>query len=172
MRFLGNKLLLFGLTLFFSCQSGNEEQMNKLENSAKNWGLLKVENNDSYRYEVTGVSWTGLNWVTAITVEGGQIVSREYERFSYSNDGAKEIKENYMETGDKLGTHVNGAKLLTLDELYDVCKQEYLRVDPERNTILFTTFDNGLVSSCGYVPKGCADDCFQGFTLRVIEWLD
>ncbi len=28
-----------------------------------------------------------------------------------------------------------------------------------------------MMPLCGYVPKGCHDDCFEGVTISAFEWL-
>ncbi|UCS95180.1 hypothetical protein KZP23_09290 [Echinicola marina] len=161
------------LTLFFSsCNDDQKDTQNQLERSEKKWGLLKSENNESYRYTVSTSSWTGYSSLTTITVQDGFVTKREFESYNVDNEGGKELVDFYVEEGEEIGVNEEGTAPLTLDKLYDICKEEYLSVDPKTNTIYFTAFDNGLVQSCGYVPDNCVDDCFFGFNLEIIEWMD
>ncbi|WP_255474197.1 hypothetical protein [Flavobacterium sp. SLB02] len=38
-------------------------------------------------------------------------------------------------------------------------------------TNYFEAKNDGLISQCGYVEKGCMDDCFVGITIKSIERL-
>ncbi|MBD8488044.1 hypothetical protein IFO69_04725 [Echinicola sp. CAU 1574] len=163
--------ILIALFLF-SCDSGQDDHQNQLEKSEKNWQVLKSENGESYRYQVSTSSWTGYSSITTITVLKGLVTKREFQSYLPDNEGGQELVYSYVEEGEKIGADTEGAEPITLDELYDVCKEEYLTVDPNSNTIYFTEFDNGLVKSCGYVPQNCVDDCFFGFSLKIIEWLE
>ena len=29
---------------------------------------------------------------------------------------------------------------------------------------------DGIISLCGFVPKGCQDDCFRGIKIKSFEW--
>ncbi|WP_186757662.1 hypothetical protein [Echinicola salinicaeni] len=161
--------ILFALFLL-SCD-GNDQQ-NQFEKSERNWQVLKNQNDESYRYQVSTSSWTGYSSITTITVIDGLVTKRAFESYNLKDDGGKELVYSYVEEGEEIGADDNGADPLTLDMLYDVCKDEYLTVDQKSNTIYFTEFDNGLVKSCGYVPENCVDDCFFGFNLKIIEWLE
>ncbi|MGA9326262.1 MAG: hypothetical protein WBV47_09460, partial [Salegentibacter sp.] len=67
--------------------------------------------------------------------------------------------------------HEEGAEALNIDELYDVCISKYLVVSPAENTVYFNTWGEGVISTCGYVPDGCMDDCFIGFEMSHFEWM-
>jgi len=38
-------------------------------------------------------------------------------------------------------------------------------------TTYFEAKNNGMISSCGYWPNNCADDCFTGVSITLIEAL-
>tara|TARA_R110000851_G_scaffold279768_1_gene433063 strand:- start:472 stop:612 length:141 start_codon:yes stop_codon:yes gene_type:complete len=45
-------------------------------------------------------------------------------------------------------------------------------VDKEKNTLYFETEINGIMTLCGFVPNGCADDCYQGISIDSFEWVN
>ncbi|MFV8281394.1 hypothetical protein ACNKXS_07605 [Christiangramia marina] len=167
---------------FSSCssddKSGNENEfvgesgINSSE-SKELWLSLKSTNNDSYEYTIETVSWTGFATSTTIKVEDGEVVSRDFmsTQPQEENPAETEIVEEYLENGSDLGTHESGADILTIDELYSLCFAEYLTVDTDSNLIYFNTTSEGVINTCGYVNKDCADDCFVGFKLTDFTWL-
>lgn len=149
-----------------------EDETTIYEHSWKAWLDLKEENGDAYTYTATETSWTGAGSRTTIEVRNGELISKKYEAYVISDEtGEKTITETFEETGSAVGKDERGARPLTVDQLYELCLSQYIAVDEEENTIYFETFDNGIVSVCGYVPKDCVDDCFQGFTLSDFSWL-
>ena len=64
----------------------------------------------------------------------------------------------------------NAADALTLDEIYSKAKNEWL-VKRKNVTNYFEAKNDGLISTCGYVEKGCVDDCFAGITIKSIQSL-
>ncbi|MGY5355583.1 hypothetical protein [Wenyingzhuangia sp. IMCC45467] len=57
-----------------------------------------------------------------------------------------------------------------MDEIYEKAKQDWL-IKRKEVLVYFETDNNGLISTCGYVPKNCMDDCFLGITIKSIEAL-
>ena len=45
----------------------------------------------------------------------------------------------------------------------------WLRMDEDENLIFFEANNKGMISTCGYFPKNCADDCFTGITITEIK---
>lgn len=79
---------------------------------------------------------------------------------------------DWFEVGATLGTTQNtpANQLFTLDEVYEKAKNDWLLKKPDVTTY-FETKNNGMISTCGYVPDGCADDCFRGIEITFIESL-
>jgi hypothetical protein len=80
---------------------------------------------------------------------------------------------DYLEWRERkieLGIHTQAAagSLWTLDEVYAKAKDEWL-VKRDDATTYFETKNNGMISSCGFVPNNCQDDCFRGVSIRSIE---
>ncbi|WP_373056107.1 hypothetical protein [Zunongwangia sp. H14] len=144
------------------------------KNSKSSWQGLKTAKGENYRYRIEFTSWTGYSQETEITVIKGEIEKREFHAFQQNFTDEQlvyEELESYVETGEELGTHEKGAALRTIDELYETCISELLVVNQSSNTLYFDTDENGIISECGYVPKGCVDDCFAGFKLKKFNWI-
>jgi len=136
------------------------------------WDSLAKHYNYSYQYTVGFVSWTGYSNQTIITVNKGKVISRKFKETD-PNNGVEVSAENtfvYEEDAKSLNTHEQGAKARTISELYTNCAN-HVKMDTATNTVYFTTFDNQIMKTCGYVPNGCADDCFFGIELDKIKWL-
>ena len=140
--------------------------------SRSSWKALKKENGDSYEYTLEILSFTGHGNRTTMSIENGKVIKRNYLTFFLNpNTGEMEEQEVYTETGEEVGSNSEGARPLTIDALYETCASEYLVVDTDKNTVYFDTNSEGVISLCGYVPNGCADDCFQGITFSYFAWL-
>lgn len=82
---------------------------------------------------------------------------------------------DYLEWHERkieLGTHTETAasELWTLDQVYAKAKDEWL-AKRDNVTTYFTALNSGMLSTCGYVEDNCADDCFRGVSIRLIEAL-
>ncbi|WP_134088242.1 hypothetical protein [Olivibacter sp. XZL3] len=78
------KIYLFGFLvsfLCFACTKSDMEYENDYEKSYKAWRSFKKSSNNSYRYVVSGATWAGAAWETAITVSRGEVTGRN---FSYT----------------------------------------------------------------------------------------
>mgnify|MGYP001165979490 CR=1 FL=1 len=58
--------------------------------------------------------------------------------------------------------------LLTLDDIYDTARTVWLENRSDA-TVSFDAKNNGMLSSAGFVPDNCADDCFSGINIQSIE---
>ena len=170
------RLILLSVVTFFlvSCDSLETKNKEVFNSSQRQWELLKKMNGSSYSYTTTFHSWAGYAAKTTIHVENDIIASREcvatflnYENETFSIDTI----EHYIESGHEIGTHVAGAKPLTVDELYYTCAKEYLKVNTKKNTVYLETNKDGLLNLCGYVPDDCFDDCYFGVRIDTIMWI-
>ncbi|MDO3693751.1 hypothetical protein QVZ41_02675 [Wenyingzhuangia sp. chi5] len=166
--------LLFVICCTLSCESDDLNYQNDFKNSEKAWISFKQSSNNSYQYIVTGGSvFTTYGWETTITVYNGVIIKRH---FKYNADPENipeenlEWTENENEINSEEHQYTSAATALTLDEVYDKAKKEWL-IKRKDVSIYFETENNGLISTCGYVPKNCMDDCFYGITIKSIETL-
>jgi len=108
---------------------------------------------------------------TTITVSNGKVTQRH---FTYtSTTGMANVpatKLEWTENGTEINSHSSGAAALTLDEIYDNARSQWL-IKRENAKAYLETNNNGLISSCGYVEDGCMDDCFIGIQIAYIKSL-
>lgn len=154
-----------------SCEKSDIHKEKDYQHSYKAWLKFKAESNNSYRYISTTHSWVGTASETTITVQGGKIRGRAFvqTRFDYTTNEIK-IIEQWEEDEQNLNSHENHGPLYTLDEIYHLARTQWL-VKQKGVQISFEVKNNGMISSCGYVPDGCQDDCFRGITIKLIERL-
>lgn len=120
---------------------------------------------------VSTASWAGSRSETIVTVEKGQVVGRSYvSKVRKDSSAQMVVREQWEEDASSLGSHAAGAEPLTLDKIYQHAKSDWLKKREDAETY-FETRNNGMISLCGYVPNGCADDCFRGITIDYIEKL-
>ena len=79
----------------------------------------------------------------------------------------------WTESGSELGLHESSPAswLLTLDEVYETARTVWLKKRGD-GSVSFEAKNNGLISSAGFVPDNCMDDCFSGISIRSIEAID
>lgn len=163
-------LLLIG-TLFTACKKSDIVQENDFNKSFKTWLNFKSSSNNSYRYQTLTASWGGARTETIITVKNGKVTGRSYvEKRINRTTNAMEVYAQWEEDQHNLNSHENGARTITLDEIYEKAKTAWLLKRKDAKTF-FETKNNGLISSCGYVENNCADDCFIGISIGFIEKL-
>ncbi|TDN87566.1 hypothetical protein DET49_11114 [Salegentibacter sp. 24] len=173
--------ILFILVLFSCSKNENEYRQIKGESgtsfsdSKDAWIELKAINGESYRYTTSFISWSGYGSRTVLSVKDGLISKREYLYFQQTfNEEGEMIEveiESYTETGDQIGRNAEGFEPLLIDQLYETCISEYLKVSREQHEVFFNTDQAGLISDCGFFEKGCVDDCFTGFKISEFNWL-
>lgn len=156
-------------TLGTSCKKDDIAFDNEYDKSYKAWKNFKSANNNTYRYKTFFVSWVGFTTETTITVRDGKVVERSFvnKRINYPSKDI-EILESWTENSTQLNTHQTGAATLTLDEIYQKAKVEWLLVRKNAETY-FENENTGMISSCGYVENNCMDDCFVGINIAFIE---
>ncbi|HEX2848531.1 MAG TPA: hypothetical protein VHN59_18440 [Chitinophagaceae bacterium] len=171
------QFLLAALTLpllFASCKKDRVSYKSELRKSLFAWQAFKANAGNSYRYTVTTSSWVGISSETTVTVNNGVVTQRSYiqRRMAQSPSGQPStvVAQEWEETGSTLNTHNYGAATITLDEVYKLAREEWLK-EREDVTYYFEAKNNGMISTAGYVPNGCADDCFIGITIMSIERL-
>jgi hypothetical protein len=151
---------------------------NDYDKSYSAWLSFKQANNNSYSYTtINGSVVSGVSGETRITVNKGVIIARDYTSYKYSANATgtgsvKTILSEWHEDKTSLNTHGNVAdQLLTLDDVYKKAKNEWLTADKKNNDIFFEATINGMISTCGYRPKGCQDDCTVGINIWYINAL-
>lgn len=163
--------LLFTAVLFTSCKKDELYYQNSFENSYQKLISFKETSGNSYSYMVTQGSVFGSASQTTITVSNGKVTQRH---FTYtSTTGMANVpatKLEWTENGTEINSHSSGAAALTLDEIYDNARSQWL-IKRENAKAYLETNNDGLISSCGYVEDGCMDDCFIGIQIAYIKSL-
>lgn len=137
------------------------------------WLNFKSSSRNSYTYTAYNSSVFGGYSETKFSVQNGTIILREFLS-GYYKPNAKDLTiiNSWTENSSSLNTHGNeGHELLTLDQVYDKAKTVWLKADPKQNDIYFESKNNDLISSAGFVPKGCQDDCLNGIYVKNISVL-
>lgn len=162
-------LLLTAITLLSACKKDGIAKKDEFQDSYEKLQDFKKSSANSYTYIATTGSVFGYSSTTIITVTNGVVVGRDYKAYRLNDDHQSVLYLSFTEDQKSIGTHTQGQEALTLDQVYAKAKNEWLKVDTKANDIYFETDGNGLISSCGYVPKGCQDDCFNGIHISSIQ---
>ncbi|WEK18251.1 MAG: hypothetical protein P0Y49_15780 [Candidatus Pedobacter colombiensis] len=161
-------IMLLIASIVTSCKKSDIAYENGFDKSYKAWLAFKASSNNSYRYKVYTSSWTGFSSETTITVKDGKVVERVYIAKTVERPSNQiVVHEEWTEDVNSLNTHPNGYSTFTLDEIYNKAKTEWLLKRKDADVSLETK-NNGMISSCGYVPKNCVDDCFFGISITSI----
>lgn len=158
------------LTVILSCKKNAfESNYNK---SYRSWHAFRDSSHNHYQYTKVFYSWTGYRAEYIITVKEGVVVKQEYKGYD-PNTGTHqpELKTSWSEDAATINTHHSYEQALTLDQVYAKAKNEWLTVNRDENMIYFEAGNRGMISSCGFVPKGCQDDCFRGIRITDIRGL-
>jgi major membrane immunogen (membrane-anchored lipoprotein) len=154
------------------------------------WKEKKKSSNNSYKMVLQQSSFTGWVGETTITVKEGIIVKRSYREKSMRVSKRWKAKR-WTEKGGKIGKHQEeGVKPITLDEIYAYA-QNYLPRPEAQNqentkskeesevslielnfTVFFNLNQEGMISLIGSRHNECMDDCFRGYRITEIKWLD
>ncbi len=164
-------VVLFTAILFAACKKDKIEYKNDFNRSYRVWQEFKSASDNSYRYKQIWGSWTGSSTEVTVTVKSGKVVHRAYvaKRLNHDTQPPQaEVYAQWEEDASTLNSHADFGSSLTLDEIYDKAREEWLK---KRNDgkVYFEANNNGMISSCGYVPDNCADDCFNGIKISLIE---
>jgi len=136
------------------------------------WHDFQTKCGDSYVYQMETGSWTGFRVETTITVKQGKIIERAYVLTEHQliSSGPTTVVRQWKEDETQLGTHNEGHALLTLDDIYEQAKKDWLLKRDDAKTY-FETDNDGMISLCGYTKNGCQDDCFNGVHIPFIRAL-
>lgn len=166
-------LLLMSTLFFVSCDKDDINYESDFDKSNREWLSFKNTSDNSYRYKVVGGSWTGFGWQTIITVTNGIVTQRDYKLTPPPGNTANIPADQlaWTENGNEINTHTqSGAAAITLDQVYEKARTEWL-LKRKNAKVYFEAKNNGLISSCGYINDGCADDCFIGINIAYIQLL-
>jgi hypothetical protein len=164
-------ILLLTSIVFTNCKEDDIQYEDDFDQSFAKWMSFKETIGNSYNYTVYNSSWVGISWQTTIKVNNGVVTERSFK--SISTQGLVYVpleNKEWIEAANELNSHQNSgaADVLTLDQIYDKARTEWL-IKREKATIYFEAKNDGMLSSCGYVPDGCMDDCFVGVHINSIK---
>jgi hypothetical protein len=164
-------LLFLFISSFTACSqnSVNKSVLNtnisNLEKSKETWIKHKTASSNSYSYFTNFVSWSGFGHETEIKIENGIFTQRRFTSWNRTDE------DTWLENQKNLGKHKVGAKLKLIDDLYKECKN-ILKTRSKLINNIYLSFDKkGLLSTCLYSPKNCADDCSNGIQIKEIKFL-
>lgn len=146
----------------------NESEFNK---SYKTWLSFKSTAHNTYLYTTSFGSVFGYGAEVKTGVINGKVTWRDFISTQLKRNGTSQIDtiKQWHEDASHINTHPNDVgESLTLDDVYQKAKTVWLKADKKSNDIYFETKNTGMISSCGFVPKGCQDDCFNGITISLI----
>ncbi|MGN7820027.1 hypothetical protein ACTJJB_07840 [Chitinophaga sp. 22536] len=163
-------ILLLTCVLFVACKKDKIEHKGDFQRSYNAWLDFKNATGNTYRYKTTAGSWTGYGDEMTVTVKDGKIVHRSYVAKHYDRNNPPQIviDATWEEDETTLNTHTDMPGSMTLDEIYEKARYEWL-IKRDDASVYFEANNNGMISNCGYVPKGCMDDCFIGISIPLIE---
>lgn len=186
-------IFILGLTLLNLDSAYCQERYidpEAFEKSYALWQEQKKKHNNSYVLTLAKSSIFGWSGTTKLVIKEGVVVKRSYSEQHFSPP-KKWKPTKWKEKGKNLGKHEDGYGLITLDDIYARAKhylpkpvvEEERATDDEKGEIgkimigveLITYFEaehDGLVSTVGSRIKGCMDDCFRGYSVRDIKWLE
>ncbi len=165
-------LLLLGFVAFISCKK--DFYQDEFAKSRRAFNEFKLQHHNSYTFEMKTYSWTNFSTSTTITVKAGKIIARDYIAMDAKHiNGAWQYDTvmQYSETAASINSNLEGLRAVTLEEVYNKAENQLLKIDKKTHTIQFETKNNGLISTVGYTPKECVDDCFRGYIISRIEAL-
>lgn len=160
-------LLLCLVTLATSCRKSNMEFKSEYERSYDAWADFKSKSANKYQYTVSQGSVFNFGANTTITVVGGKITERKYSSYKIEGAGQTVITSEWTEDANAIGSHTAGAAAITMDEVYSKAKNDWLK-KRDNAKVYFESKNNGMLSTAGFVPNGCMDDCFEGIHITSI----
>jgi hypothetical protein len=161
--------LMFITIILLTAGCAKDNLRSDLDESREVWLKFKKSTNNSYFYTVSSSSWVGISQHTTIFISNGVVSGRSYKRYETDGGSPPELTELWTEDSASLNTHERGFTGITLDEIYAKARNEWLKADKNENDIFLEVKNQRMISSCGYVPKNCADDCFRGISILEIS---
>lgn len=147
------------------------EDLARLAESRARFDALAREHGGSYRYVNAFSSWTGVDAETTVRVEHGVVVERRFEIRRVDGRRSKRL-HGWTERAGKVGSHAHeGDPATLLEQRYDECQRRIARSDRVDGLTIWLDFDDrGLLAHCASEHVICSDPCWQGTSLRSLEF--
>jgi hypothetical protein len=129
------------------------------------WQEVKAADDGTYGYTRRTSSFTGYRTITTFVVSNDVVVRRTYEGY----DESDELVDSFDEQGDQVGSNQEGAPVYTIDQIYEVCRDEVLTQDPEANAFFLSFHPDGILEDCLYRSLTCQDDCQMGVGIDSLD---
>lgn len=160
----------------YNPEENSEDNTVRYNNSLAQWEQDKKDHNNSYQFSMMYSSSEGnFSYTTTMIVTQGLITSRKYEEYTYEADNEGNWKPKpgitWIEDKSQIGTHKEGFKAQTFDDLYANCP-DFINADLDKYYIFFDVGYDGLMVTCGTSEIDCVDDCFDGISISSFEWLE
>ena len=142
----------------------------RFDSSLKALNRRKSLSKDSYVYVVGGNWWIGEQDSTRVTWSYGAAAVREVWYTWWSEDQLNLFRNqgHFRETAGAIGSHPEGARALSLDSLYEICRR-ILPLETGPNN-WFSLDSNLILRQCGsYDPMW--QDVQPQVDLERVEWL-
>ncbi|MBO9659320.1 MAG: hypothetical protein J7527_10895 [Chitinophagaceae bacterium] len=172
MKFSLALLSLAFSALFVTGCSKDIDHHSEYNKSFKAFQEFKQSSGNSYQYMAIQSSWVGSSTQTIITVRNGRVTNRAavVRGFATGNATTVTIVDEWEENEATLNSHNAGHPSRTLDEIYQLAKNEWL-IKRKEATNFFEAKNDGMISDCGYYENNCQDDCTIGIHISWIRKL-
>lgn len=160
-------ITIFALFVLFYSTHAYVAKLDEYQASLQTWKSIQPRTY-TYRHQTEYFlpTETSRNY-TDITVTDGKVVKRAYT----ITDGFDNILSEWAEeTPQEIGSHDQGFKALTLDQLYSQCRENVLVYDDVLFTIAFTTDANGVMIQCDSRNSLWSHPNIMGFSLNYIAF--
>jgi hypothetical protein len=166
-------LALAGLLALGACGGSDDAQdQAALTKSRAAWTTARDAAHGDYIYEVLRTTFIGGAYTTRISVADNRVTKREYQAAIGGAGIETPVTTDWVETGaGEVGTHPEGAPAVTIDELYDRCRDDVLPRDRGSNDLTLLFRADGILDTCAYTPRGCQDDCSMGVWVSTLEFV-
>ena len=150
-------IYVFSLSTFASPRIGLLESRKALKEIA--------EKNGGYTYSMTFEDDRTINWYTTLfKVRDESVLERSLVGNLFDKLLGKQVYVSWDEKGEKVGSHVKGHPVKTLEELHDECEN---LVENASYSFAMSYFENGVIKMCEFVDihgqvSGFELDTFQG----------
>jgi hypothetical protein len=129
------------------------------------WQEVKAADDGTYGYTWTTSSFTGYRTITTFVVSNDVVVRRTYEAYDENN----QLVDSFDEQGDQVGSNPGGRPVYTIDQIYEVCRDEVLTQDPEAHAFFLSFHPDGILEACLYRSLTCQDDCQMGVQIDSLD---
>jgi len=159
-------IAILALFVFFYSTHAYVAKLDEYQASLQTWKSIQPKTY-TYRHQTEYFLPTesSRNY-TDVTVTDGKVVKHTYT----ITDGFDNVLSSWVEeTPEEIGSHDQGFKALTLDQLYSQCRENALVYDDVVFTITFQTDANGVMTECDSRSFLWSHSSIMGFTLNYVE---